>query len=151
MHFPITGQPLAVKLLGSGTLTPTLQNYQALISFLLLLFFFFNFMYLFIAALGLCCCARAFSSCSSGGYALCCGTRNSHCHSFSCCGAWAPRCMGFTSCSSWAPECRLSSCGAQSPCSMRHLSGPGIKPLAPYLAGGFFTTGLPGKSPALIY
>ena len=119
--------------------------------FFVVAFFFFNFMYLFIAALGLCCCARAFSSCSSGGYALCCGTHNSHCHSFSCCGAWAPRCMGFTSCSSWAPECRLSSCGAQSPCSMRHLSGPGIKPLAPYLAGGFFTTGLPGKSPALIY
>ena len=29
--------------------------------------FFFNFIYLFLAALGLCCCARAFSSCSERG------------------------------------------------------------------------------------
>ena len=40
--------------------------------------FFFNFIYLFIyflAALGLCCCARPFSSC---------GARASHCGGFSC-------------------------------------------------------------------
>ena len=31
------------------------------------LFFFLNFMYLFLAALGLRCCARAFSSCGERG------------------------------------------------------------------------------------
>ena len=36
--------------------------------------------YLFLAALGLCCCARAFSSC---------GERASHCSGFSCCRARA--------------------------------------------------------------
>ena len=36
--------------------------------------------YLFLAALGLCCCAWAFSSC---------GVRASHCSGFSCCGAQA--------------------------------------------------------------
>ena len=30
-------------------------------------FFFFNLFYLFLAALGLCCCARAFSSCGEQG------------------------------------------------------------------------------------
>ena len=34
----------------------------------LIFFFFFNkFIYLFLAALGLCCCTRAFSSCSEQG------------------------------------------------------------------------------------
>ena len=30
-------------------------------------FFFYKFVYLFLAALGLCCCARAFSSCGERG------------------------------------------------------------------------------------
>ena len=41
-----------------------------------------------MAALGLPCCAQAFSSCSKGGGAtLCCGERASRCGGFSCCGA----------------------------------------------------------------
>ena len=47
----------------------------------------------------------------------------------------------------WAPEHRLSSCGAQA--SLLHsiwtLPGPGIEPVSPALAGGFLTTGPPGK------
>ena len=76
-------------------------------------FFFLNkiiyFMYLFLTALGLRCCARAFSSCSERGLlsvAVC---------SFS---LWwllllqstGSRHMGFSSCGSWALERRLSSC-----------------------------------------
>ena len=34
---------------------------------LFILFFFFFLIYLFLAALGLCCCARAFSSCGERG------------------------------------------------------------------------------------
>ena len=45
---------------------------------------------------------------------------------------------------------RLSSCVALAylPCSMWDLPRPGIKPMPPALAGGFFTTGPPGKSEA---
>ena len=38
---------------------------------------------------------------------------------------------------------RLSCCG------MCHLPGPGIEPMSPKLAGGFFTTELSGKPPVL--
>ena len=42
MQFPIPGQPLAVKLLGSGTLTPTLQkNLPGSDFFFVVAFFFF--------------------------------------------------------------------------------------------------------------
>ena len=49
-------------------------------SYLLLIFFFL--MYLFVAALGLCCCSRAFSSCCKGA-TLHCGARVPHCSGFS--------------------------------------------------------------------
>ena len=41
-----------------------------------------------MAALGLRCCAQAFSSCGEQGL-LCCSARASHCGGFSCCGARA--------------------------------------------------------------
>ena len=43
----------------------------------------------------------------------------------------------------------LSSCGprAELPCSMWDLPRPGIEPKFPALAGGFLTTGPPGKFP----
>ena len=76
-------------------------------------------MYLFLAALGLLCCAQAFSRCGERGL-LCCGARASHCGGFSCCGAWAlgtwvsvVAARGLSSCGSRALEHRLSSCGAQ--------------------------------------
>ena len=50
--------------------------------------FVYLFIYLFLAALGLCCCVWAFSSCSQRGL-LFVGARASHCSGFSCCGARA--------------------------------------------------------------
>ena len=49
----------------SGFFHPVLSS----LDFLIFLFFFLInvFIYLFLAALGLCCCARAFSSCGEGG------------------------------------------------------------------------------------
>ena len=54
---------------------------------------------------------------------------------------------------SLAAECRLSAlglsgCGAQAllPLGMWDLPRPGIAPMSPALAGGFLTTGPPGKS-----
>ena len=51
------------------------------------------YLFYFLAALGLCCCMQAFSSCGEQGYSSC-GARASHCSGFSCCraralGAWA--------------------------------------------------------------
>ena len=49
--------------------------------------------------------------------------------------------------SSWALQLRLNSCGvrAQLLRDTWDPSGSGIKPVSPALAGGFFTTELPGK------
>ena len=46
-----------------------------------------------------------------------------------------------------AVERRLSSCGARAwlLCGMWDLPGPGLEPVSPALAGGFFTTAPPGK------
>ena len=58
-----------------------------------------------------------------------------------------------TSCQVWALQCRLSSCDTwtQLPRSMWDLSRPGIEPLCPAIAGGFLTTGPPGKSLSLVF
>ena len=53
-----------------------------------------------MAALGLHCCAWAFSSCGEQG--LCSG-----------CGAWASHHCGGSHCTAQAPEHRLSSCGTR--------------------------------------
>ena len=47
---------------------------------------------------------------------------------------------GFSSCGSRALECRLSSCGARAYLlrGMWDLPGPGLEPVSPVLAGGFF-------------
>ena len=66
------------------------------------------FIYLFLAALGLCCCMWAFSSCSEQGLcfvAVRCVA--SHCCGFSCCGE-----LALGSRASEVVACRLSSCGA---------------------------------------
>ena len=71
------------------------------------LFFFLILFILFLAALGLCCCARAFSSWQWVGATLRCGAL--------ALGAWASVVMahGLSSCGLWALERRLSSCGTQ--------------------------------------
>ena len=43
-------------------------------------------------------------------------------------------------------EPRLSSCSVQLAHSLWDLPGPGIEPVSPALAGGFLTSGPPGKS-----
>ena len=72
----------------------------------------FIYLFLFLAVLGLCCCARAFSSCGELGYSLL------WCMGFSL--RWllllwstGSRRVGFGSCGSRVLEHRLSSCGAR--------------------------------------
>ena len=92
------------------------ESNDFLFFFLFLLFIYF--IYLFLAVLGLCCCARAFSSWRWAGATLHCGVQTSHCSGFSCCGAWALGARASVvvahmlhSCGSRALERRLSSCG----------------------------------------
>ena len=81
--------------------------------------------YLFLVALGLCCCAQAFFSCSKQGLLSSFGARASHCGGFSCCSTRALGCLDFSGCHMgchmahglsswgfWALEGGLSSCGA---------------------------------------
>ena len=107
--------------------------------------------------LGLCCCARAFSSCGEWGLffvavcvllivvASCCGAQ--------ALGLWASVVVarGLSSCGLWALERRLSSCGTWAYLlhGMWDLPGPGIEPVSPALAGGFLTTAPPGKPQGL--
>ena len=81
------------------------------------------------------------------GATLCCGVQASHCSGFSCCGARALGArasvvvaLGLSSCGSRALEHRLGSCGTQALLfrGMWDLPGPGLKPMSPALAGGFF-------------
>ena len=100
--------------------------------------FFFKiiylFIYLFIAVLGLCFCARAFSSC----------------------GKWGPLFIAvrepLTVAASLVAEHRLqtrrlSSCGSRAQLlrGMWDLPRPGLEPVSPALAGRFSTTAPPGK------
>ena len=111
-------------------------------------FFFFNFIYLFLAVLGLCFCARAFSSC----------------------GKWGPLFIAVrgplfivmrglpTTAASPAAEHRLqtrrlSNCGsrAQSLRGTWDPPRPGPEPGSPALAGGLSTTAPPGKPPSILF
>ena len=109
-------------------------------------------MYLLLVAVGLHCCAWAFSSCSKWGLLSSCGVWCYSC-GFSYCRAWALGQTGFSSCSSWALDCKLISCGAWTQLldSMWDLPGPGIKPVTPALAVKFLTTGPPRKSRKLMH
>ena len=55
--------------------------------------FFFKFIYFFLSALGLHCCAQAFSSC---------GVQAAHCSGFPRCRAWAQENAVFDSCGAQA-------------------------------------------------
>ena len=72
--------------------------------------------------------------------------RASHCSGF-CCGAWALGCACFNSWACQAQEQRLSRCGVRASLLQDtwDLPRPGIEPVPPALAGGFFTTEPPGK------
>ena len=107
-----------------------------------------------MAVLGLrCCMGYSLVALCSGGYSL------DHCAMISLqwfLSLWSTglRHASFSSCStklrscgSRAPEHRFSNCGT--PTYLLHgiwdLSGQGIKPVSPALAGGFLTTESPGK------
>ena len=112
----------------------------------LFLFSFFC-IYLFLAALGLRCCAWAFSSCSElallfiavRGLLIAVASLVVE-HGLQVCRL-------HSSCGWWALERRLGSCGAQAQllCSIQGLPGPGLEPVSPALAGEFLTTTSPGK------
>ena len=87
----------------------------------------FKKLFYFLAALGLCCCTQAFSSCSE---------QTSHCGGFS---YW--RAPGLGHVGSLVTVHRLGC-----PHHMWNLPGSGIKPMSPALAGRFLTAGPPGKS-----
>ena len=76
------------------------------------------FIFNFLAALGLCCCAQAFSSCGERGLLFVVVRRLLIAVASLCCGAWAlgarasvAVARGLSSCGSQALERRLSSCG----------------------------------------
>ena len=104
-------------------------------------FFKNKFIQLSLAALGLRCCARAFSSCSEQGLLL-----------VAVCGLLIVMASLVVEhrlqVRRWALEHGLSSCGAQAQllCSMWDLPRPGIEHMSPALAGGFLTTAPPRKS-----
>ena len=99
-------------------------------------FFLFKFylFILFMAVLGLCFCARAFSSCSKWG-PLFIAVRG-------------PLAVAASPVAEHRLQtCRLSNCGsrAQLFCGMWDLPRPGLEPVSPALAGRFSTTAPPGK------
>ena len=98
--------------------------------------------------LGLCCHAWTFSSCGEWGICSSCGVWASPCVVFSCFGTPILAPLGFSNCGSQPLEYWLSSCGALAwfPGGMWNLPRPGIRPVTSTLAGGFLTTGPPGKS-----
>ena len=96
-----------------------------------------------------------FSGCFEWGLPSSCGVRASRCSGFPCCWAQGPgegasvvMAGGLGRCGSRAPEHRLSSRGARAellPSTWDLLPRPGITPMSPALADGFFTPEPPGK------
>ena len=105
------------------------------------------FIYLFLAELGLCCRARAFSSCGKRGllFIEVCGLLTAV---VSLVAEHGLQARGLSSCGLRALERRLSSCGARTQLlrDTWDLPGPGLEPVSPALAGRFLTTAPPGKS-----
>ena len=127
----------------------TISNLILTIDFLFLFFFFNKFIYLFLAALGLCCCARAFSSCSEQGllFLVVCGLLLLQ--------STGSRHAGFSSCGTWAQQLWLAGSRGQAVVVAHGLScsaacgiflDQGSNPCPLHLAGGFLTTVPPGKS-----
>ena len=97
--------------------------------------FIFHFIRFFLVAPGIGCCPQVFLNCGDQGLLSSCGGPTSACGGLSHCGPRAPRSTG------------LKGRGSQAslPRGMWNLPRPGIKPMSPTLAGGFFTSG-PGWS-----
>ena len=112
----------------------TIATLSFYLIYLFIYSFIHSFIYLFMAVLGLCFCARAFSSCGKRG-PLFIAVRGP-----------------LTIAASLVAEHRLqtrmlSSCGSRAQLlrGMWDLPRPGLEPVSPALAGGFSTTAPPGK------
>ena len=105
------------------------------------------FAFYFLVALGLRCCAWAFSSCGERGL-LFIAVHGLLIAVASLVVEHGLQACGLSSCGSRALERRLGSCGtwAQLLRGMWDLPGLGLEPVSPALAGGFLTTAPPGKS-----
>ena len=116
---------------------------MSVLGFLFLLFFFFLIILVSFGCAGTLLLRSLFSSCSGQGLLSSCGEQASHCSGFSRCGAWALGHSSFSSCHTWG----LNSCGTQVQLlrGMWDLHNPGIEPMSPALAGGFFITDPLGK------
>ena len=93
-----------------------------------------------MAVLGLCFCARAFSSCGKRG-PLFIAVRG-------------PLTIAASLVAEhWVQTRRLSNCGSRAQLlrGMWDLPRPGLEPVSPALAGGFLTTAPPGKPLELIF
>ena len=115
-----------------GKLRKEKENLQSIMRIINTFFFFF----FFLAVLGLCFCARAFSSCGERGPLFIAVRRP------------------LTIAASLVAEHRLqtrrlSSCGSRAQLlrGMWDPPRPGLEPVSPALAGGFSTTAPPGKPP----
>ena len=115
--------------------------------FIIILFIYFWLCWGFVAV-------WVSSSCGEQGLLYSCSAWASHCGGFSCCWAWALGhrlpivvACGLNSCGSQVLEHKLNSCGLWDLLlhSMWDLPESEIKPMSPALAGGCFTTELPGK------
>ena len=100
--------------------------------------------------LGLCCCARAFSSCSEQELFSSCGAWASHCGASLVAeqGLYGARDLVVAKQGLTRPEAYgifLDQARAYPPRGVWDLPGPGIRPVAPALQGGLWTTGPPGK------
>ena len=106
------------------------------------------FLTLFLAALGLCCCMWAFSSCSKVGDYSSLRCTGFSLHWLLLLQSTGSRCIGFSSCGTQALERRLSSCGTWVNLlrGMWDLPWPGIEPVSSASAGGFLITVPAGKS-----
>ena len=111
-------------------------------------------MHLFLTVLGLCFCMGFHQLWRGGGYCLVARhglliTVASLAAEHGLQSVWASVAVahGLNSCSSWVLERRPNSHGAQAALlhGMWDLPGPGIEPVSPALAGGFFTTETPGS------
>ena len=93
-----------------------------------------------MAVLGLCFCARAFSSCGKQGplFIAVCGPLT-----IAACLVAEHRLQ----------TCRLSNCGSQAQllCGMWDLPRPGLEPVFPALAGRLSTTAPPGKPSVFVF
>ena len=100
-----------------------------------------------MAALGLCCCAWAFSGFGERGLLFIAVPAGFSSPWLLLLRSTGSRHVGFSSCGSRALELRLSSCGTRAWLlhGMWDLPRPGLEPVSPALAGGFLTPAPPGK------